>query len=98
MLEAWESDPNSGTLPVIQERGVDMSLRFKVNVLEMLKAAGYSTYRIRKDKLLSESTVQKLRAGEALSWENIETICRLLECQPGDIMEYVPDGEDGGGE
>ena len=66
-----------------------MPLRFKVNILDKLKAAGYSTYRIRKDKLLSESTVQKLRSGEALSWENIESICRLLNCQPGDIMEYM---------
>ena len=66
-----------------------MPLRFKVNVLDKLKEAGYTTYRIRKDKLLSESTVQKLRGGEALAWENIEAICRLLGCQPGDIMEYV---------
>ncbi|MCL1951771.1 MAG: helix-turn-helix transcriptional regulator [Oscillospiraceae bacterium] len=66
-----------------------MPIKYKVNVLSKLKAAGYSTYRIRKDKLLSESTVQKLRGGEPISWENIETICRLLNCQPGDIMEYV---------
>ena len=71
-----------------------MPLRFKVNVLDKLKAAGYSTYRIRKDKLLSESTVQKLRGGEPISWENIATICRLLNCQPGDIMEYVDGSED----
>ena len=71
-----------------------MPLRFKVNVLAKLKAAGYSTYRIRKDNLLAESTVQKLRAGVPVSWANIETFCRLLNCQPGDILEYV----DGGGD
>jgi len=71
-----------------------MPLKYKANILAQLKAAGYSTYRIRKDKLLSESTVQKLRNKEPVSWENIATICRLLGCQPGDILEYV-DGSDG---
>ena len=72
-----------------------MPITYKINVLERLKAAGYSTYRIRKDKLLGEATVQRLRDGEPVSWENIATICSLLNCQPGDLMEHVPDGEGG---
>ena len=63
---------------------------FKFDVLKALKEKGYTTYRIRADKILSESTVQKLRTGKPLSWENIETICRLLEVQPGDLLEYKP--------
>ena len=66
-----------------------MSLRYKFDVLAALKEKGLTTYQIRKEKLLSESTVQKLRAGTGVSWENIETLCRLLDCQPGDLMEYV---------
>lgn len=65
-----------------------MPLQYRVDVLAALKAKGYTTYQIRKEKLLSESTVQKLRAGVGVSWENIETLCRLLECQPGDIIVY----------
>ena len=64
---------------------------FKFDVLKALKEKGYTTYRIRADKILSESTVQKLRTGKPLSWENIETLCRLLEVQPGDLLEYKPD-------
>lgn len=67
-----------------------MSMRFKLDILEELKNIGYTTYRIRKEKLLSESTVQKLRNSQPVAWENIETICKLLNCQPGDILEYVP--------
>lgn len=66
-----------------------MALRYKIDVLVALKEKGFSTYQLRKDKLLSESTVQKLRAGIGVSWENIETLCRLLDCQPADLMEYV---------
>lgn len=68
-----------------------MALKFKIDVLAALKEKGITTYQIRKDRLLSESTVQKLRAGVGVAWENIETLCRLLECQPGDLMEYIPE-------
>ena len=66
-----------------------MPLQFKIDVVSALKEKGYTTYRMRNEKILSESTVQKLRAGKGVSWENIETLCRLLECQPADLMEYV---------
>ena len=68
-----------------------MPLLYKLDVLSALKEVGYTTYQIRKNKLLSESTVQKLREGKTISWENIETLCKLLNCQPNDIIEYIPD-------
>ena len=66
-----------------------MALQFKTDILPALKAAGYNTNRLRQEKVLSESTIQKLRTGKALSWDNLERICYLLQCQPGDILEYV---------
>lgn len=68
-----------------------MPLKYKIDVLAALKEKGITTYKIRQEKIMSESTVQKLRAGIGVSWENIETLCRLLECQPGDLMEYEKD-------
>jgi putative transcriptional regulator len=66
-------------------------IKYKIDVLRALKNAGFTTYRLRKDKILGEATIQKLRNFELVSWENINTICRLLSCQPGDILEYVKD-------
>ena len=68
-----------------------MPLQFKVNILELLKEKGYTTYTLRKENILSQSTLQKLRKGKGLAWENIERICGLLDCQPGDLIEYVKD-------
>jgi putative transcriptional regulator len=65
-----------------------MALQYKINVIEALKEKGISTYTLRKDKILSESTIQKLRGGIAVSWENLETLCKLLDCDIGDILEY----------
>lgn len=66
-----------------------MALQYKIDVLAALKEKGITTYKIRQEKILSESTVQKLRASKGVSWENLETLCRLLDCQPGDLMEFV---------
>lgn len=70
-----------------------MPLRYKIDVLEALKDAGYSSTRLRKEKLMGESYMSQLRHGEMVSWKTIETICRLLNCQPGDLIEYVPEPE-----
>ena len=66
-----------------------MPMKFKIDVLAALKEKGYNTNRIRTEKLLSQSTLQKFRNNEGVSWENIETLCRLLECQQGDLLEYT---------
>lgn len=64
-----------------------MPLQYKIDVVAALKDKGYTSYKIRQEKLLSESTIQKLRSGKGVSWENIETLCRLLNCQPGDLLK-----------
>lgn len=66
-----------------------MPLRYKIDILEALKEAGYSSTRLRKEKLMGESYMTQLRRGEMVSWKTIETICALLDCQPGDLIEYT---------
>ncbi len=72
-----------------------MPLQYKVDVLAVLKEKGYNTNRIRTEGLLSQSTLQKFRNNQGVSWENLETLCALLECQPADLIEYVPVQEKG---
>lgn len=67
-----------------------MAIQYKADVLALLKAAGYPSTRIRTEKLLGQSYVQQLRKGELISWAALNTVCRLLDCQPGDLVEYVP--------
>lgn len=69
-------------------------IRYKINVLESLKAAGYSSVRIRKEKLIGEQMLQKIRKGEMPSWAVLEKICEILQCQPGDVIEYAPEPSD----
>lgn len=66
-------------------------LRYKIDILESLKEIGFTSYKIRKDKIIGEQQMQKIRTGEIASKDTLNTLCRLLNCQPGDIMEYIPD-------
>ncbi len=70
-----------------------MPIKYKIDVIAELKAAGYNTNTIRKQKLLSEGTLQSLRQGKYISMDAVSKICKLLNCQPGDIMEYVEEEE-----
>jgi putative transcriptional regulator len=66
---------------------------YRINVLEQLKAAGYSTYKLRMDKIFGQATIQQLRNGQLVSLANLNDLCRLLNCQPGDIIEYRKEPE-----
>ena len=64
-------------------------MKYKIDVLSALKEAGYNTNTIRKEKIMGEAMLQKLRSGQMVSWNVLETICSLLDCQPGDLIEFV---------
>ena len=68
-----------------------MSIQYKINVLQALKDKGYSTTRLRNEKLIGEATIQRLRHNLSVSYEVLSKLCMLLECNIGDILEYVPD-------
>ncbi len=71
-----------------------MPIKYKVDILAALKERGYSQNRIRNEKLIGQSYLTQLRHGELVSWKTIEIICRLLKCQPGDIVEYIEPAPD----
>lgn len=68
-----------------------MSIVYKIDVLAALKAAGYNTSKLRKDKIIGEAMIQKIRTHQLPSWAVLDTICELLDCQPADIIQYVKD-------
>lgn len=70
-----------------------MPIIYKTDVLAALKEKGYNTNRIRKDKVMGEAMLQKIRSGQMPSWSVLETICDLLDCQPADIIEFRRDTE-----
>lgn len=43
------------------------------------------------DITLANLSILKNNKAKAVRFSTLEAICRALDCQPGDILEYVPD-------
>lgn len=67
-----------------------MPIYAKSEALDLLKDKGYSSYRLREDKLLTPAAMQKIRNGERLTMHELETICDLLHVQPNKVVEWLP--------
>lgn len=72
-----------------------MALRYKIDIMKALKDKGFSSARIREEKLIGQSYLQQIRHGEMVSWKTIDTLCSLLQCNVGDIVEYYKEEETG---
>ncbi|MFG6377540.1 MAG: helix-turn-helix transcriptional regulator [Lachnospiraceae bacterium] len=60
-------------------------------LFSILKERGHSsTYWLRQNGFHS-ATVTKLKKNERVNTDTLNSVCKLLNVQPGDIMEYVPD-------
>lgn len=61
----------------------------------LLKEQGISTYKIRKENLISQAALTKMKNGEGnIDTRTLERICALLHCQPGDLLEYVSESDE----
>ena len=71
-------------------------VRDGVNMLELLKQCGYTTYELRKQKIFGERTIQHLRENKLPSWDVLNFICHNTLYEPWEIIEYVRENEDSG--
>lgn len=59
---------------------------------EVLEEKGKTFYSLRKDKIVGTETIRKLQQNNgSIDTRTIKNICAYLECQPGDIMRYLPE-------
>jgi len=63
------------------------------DVLKLLSENGWSTYRLQKEHMISNGTIVRLRKKQSVSTDTLNTICRLCQCQPCDIIHYADDGK-----
>ena len=63
-------------------------------LFKLFEERGITTYKIRKNNIMSQSALTKMKNSTgSIDTRTIEKLCMILDCQPGDIMEYVPDEE-----
>lgn len=68
--------------------------KYKIDVMKSLSDHGFTSFRMRKEKILSEATMQNLRKGKGITTDTLNTICIILRCQPSDVLEIVPTNEE----
>jgi len=61
---------------------------------DLLKKKDVSMYKMIKDNIISPSSLQRMRLGTSptnrgIDGRTIDSLCKYLDCQPGDLMEYV---------
>ena len=58
-----------------------------------LERAGYNTTKIRQQKIMSQDAYYGIKRVESvnLTLTTIDKLCNLLNCQPWDLFEYIPD-------
>ena len=49
---------------------------------------------LRNQYHIHPATIQKLVNNKSVTIDTINQLCNILNCQPGDILEYVPDNQD----
>lgn len=61
------------------------------DILAKLKEAGYTTTRLRREKLIPESTIQRLRDNKAITTDSLGIICRLTGLPVEELIEFKKD-------
>jgi len=62
-----------------------------VNILALLASCGFTSYALRKSKIFSESSIQRLRKGGLPSWSELDFICKVSNYDICEIVEFVDD-------
>ena len=68
-------------------------IRCKIDILTALRDVGMTAYQLRKQHIMGEDRVQRLRRNELPSWRELDIICKLTGREVADFIEYVPDNE-----
>ena len=60
---------------------------------ETMKEKGITQYALIKHYNVSPGQITRLKRNESVSTHTIDVFCRILNCEVGDIMKYIPDKE-----
>ena len=59
--------------------------------LALFKEAKINSYVIKRDNIIGQAAYKKIQENGHIDTRTIEKLCAYLKCQPGDLIEYIPD-------
>jgi putative transcriptional regulator len=57
-----------------------------------MEKRGATTYTLQVKGGISSSTIRRLKAGESISTNSLDALCKILNCTIQDVVEYLTDG------
>ena len=61
-------------------------------LFQQFEERGITSYTLKKNNVIGQATLKSIKNGTGgLDYRSINKLCSYLDCQPADIMEYVPD-------
>ena len=73
-----------------------MAIRINLDVMMAKRKMGLTELAREVDITLANLSILKNGKAKAVRLETLNAICKALQCQPGDILEYVESDEIGG--
>ena len=70
-----------------------MMAKRKMSLGELAQKVDLSQLSEKVDITLANLSILKNNKAKAVRFSTLEAICAALDCQPGDILEFVPDEE-----
>ena len=70
-----------------------MSIRINLDVMMARRKIGLTELSQEVDVTMANLSILKNNKARAVRFSTLNAICKALDCQPGDILEYVPDGD-----
>ena len=70
-----------------------MSIRINLDVMMARRKIGLTEFSQEVDVTMANLSILKNNKAKAVRFSTLNAICKALDCQPGDILEYVPEGD-----
>ncbi|MGL5255483.1 MAG: helix-turn-helix domain-containing protein [Proteocatella sp.] len=71
-----------------------MAIIVNLDVMMAKRKMGLSELAVKVDLALANLSILKNNKAKAIRFSTLEAICKALNCQPGDILEFVPDAKE----
>lgn len=69
-----------------------MAIRINLDMMMARRKIGLTELSREVDVTMANLSILKNNRAKAVRFSTLNAICKALDCQPGDILEYVPDG------
>ena len=62
-------------------------------MLKLFEERKITSYTMKKDNVIGQASWKKIHEGGHIDTRTLDALCNYLDCQPGDLLEFVKDSE-----